>query len=208
MPERYYFTLEWQRRLYHGGYGALSWPVQYGGAGRGPIEEAILADELGRANAPSVSSLSYLGRPLLEYGTEEQRLHYLPGLLSYDELWCQGFSEPNSGSDLASLQTRAVERDDTYVISGQKIWTSYGTYADQCLLLVRTSSEGRKHEGITAMIVPMHAPGVTVRPIRMANGDEEFAEVFFDEVVVPRDAVVGGGGGGWRPIWASSPRKW
>ncbi|MGE0309101.1 MAG: acyl-CoA dehydrogenase family protein [Acidimicrobiia bacterium] len=198
MPERYQFTLAWQRRLYAGGYGALSWPTEYGGAGRGPMEEAILADELGAAKAPTVSSLSYLGRPLLEFGSEEQRRRYLPGFLSFEELWCQGFSEPNAGSDLASLRCRAVERDGSYIISGQKIWTSYGTYADYCLALVRTSNEGRKHEGITAMIVPMSAPGVTVRPIKMANGDEEFAEVFFDDVVVPLDAVLGGLGGGWR----------
>lgn len=195
-PERFHFIMGWQRKLARAGFGALSWPVEYGGRGLGPDAEAILAEELGRAGAPTGSPLAYLGRPLETFGTPAQRERYLPNLLAVEEVWCQGFSEPEAGSDLAALRTRARLVGDTWHIDGQKVWTSYGAYADLCLLLVRTSDEPR-HRGLSALIVPMNTPGITVRPIAMSNGVEEFAEVFFDDVKVPADALVGNEGEGW-----------
>lgn len=197
LDDRFHYMVRWQQALYAGGWVALSFPKEYGGQGRTIIEEAILNDELGRANAPTSLPLNYLGRVFISHGSEEQRRAFLPGLLSARTIWCQGFSEPGAGSDLASLRTKAVRTDDGWVISGQKLWTSYGAFADMCLLLARTSDEGARHRGLTAFIVPMDAEGVTVRPVVMGNGDKEFAEIFLDDVVVPADAVLGQPGDGW-----------
>jgi alkylation response protein AidB-like acyl-CoA dehydrogenase len=197
LSERFHYMVAWQRALYRGGWVALSWPEEYGGQGLTVLEEAILNEELGRAGAPTSLPSSYLGRPLLSHGSEQQRECYLPGLLSAETIWCQGFSEPGAGSDLAALRTRARRDGDEWVLSGQKLWTSYGAFADMCLLLARTSDEGARHTGISAFIVPMDAPGLTVRGVRMGNGDEEFAEIFLDEVRVPADAIVGELGDGW-----------
>lgn len=199
MPDRFHYLVAWQKRLYAGGWVALSWPRQYGGQGLGPLEEAILNEELGRVGAPATASFSFLGRAILIYGTEEQKRRYLPGFLSSDQIWCQGFSEPEAGSDLASLRTRAsANADGSFTISGQKLWTSRGSFADMCLLLARTGTAESRHRGITAFIVPMSHPGVTCHPLVMANGDEEFAEIFFDEVVVPRENVLGDIDRGWQ----------
>jgi alkylation response protein AidB-like acyl-CoA dehydrogenase len=199
MPDRFHYLVAWQKRLYAGGWVALSWPKEYGGQGLGPIEEAILNEELGRVGAPATASFTFLGRAILLYGTEEQKRRYLPGFLSSDQIWCQGFSEPEAGSDLASLRTRAsVRPDGDFVISGQKLWTSRGSFADMCLLLARTGTPESRHRGITAFIVPMSSPGITRRPLVMANGDEEFAEVFFDDVVVPHENVLGELDRGWQ----------
>jgi alkylation response protein AidB-like acyl-CoA dehydrogenase len=201
-PDRAGFWRAWHRTLFRGGWMGLSWPAEYGGRGLSPVYEAILADEVGAVGAPPIPHAGFLGRALLHYSTPEQGRRYLPGLLSGEEAWCQGFSEPEAGSDLAALATRA-ERDGTgadadYVVSGQKVWTSDAAWADRCLLLARTDPAAERHHGISALIVDMRAAGVTVRPIRQINGDEEFNEVFFDRVRVPADQIVGGLGQGWR----------
>ncbi|MBN9619364.1 MAG: acyl-CoA dehydrogenase family protein [Actinobacteria bacterium] len=198
LAERWPYMREFQRRLYRGGWVALSYPKEVGGRGLGPMEEAILSAELGRANAPSPIPLGHLGRPILRYGTDEQRRRYLPPLLASDEIWCQGFSEPQAGSDLAALRTRAVRSDSGWVLTGHKIWTSYGVFADYCLVLARTDPAATRHHGIAAFIVPMDSDGVTVRPIVLANGEEEFAEVYLDEVHLPADNLLGGVDDGWR----------
>lgn len=197
LDARHAFLVSWHRRLYDAGYVGLSWPVEYGGRGLGPIEEAIFSQELGRAGTPPGPLLGYIGRPLLQFGTEEQRRRYLPAMLRSEELWCQGFSEPDAGSDLAGLQTRAREDGDQYRITGQKVWTSYGQFAKYCLLLARTSTEGPKQAGISAFIVDLQTPGITIRPIVQMTGDEEFCEVFYDDVVVPKANMVGALGQGW-----------
>ena len=200
--QRAEFWSAWHRSLFHGGWMGLSWPVEYGGRGLGPAYEAILADEVGACGAPPVPHAGFLGRALMHYGTQEQRRRYLPGLLSGEESWCQGFSEPGAGSDLAALATRAELESGAagaeYVVSGQKVWTSDAAWADRCLLLARTDPSADRHRGISALIVDMRAPGVTVRPIRQINGDEEFNEVFFDQVRVPADRLVGAAGQGWQ----------
>jgi alkylation response protein AidB-like acyl-CoA dehydrogenase len=199
MRERFEYLIAWQKKLYAGGWVALSWPREYGGQGLGPIEEAILNEELGRAGAPATASFTFLGRAILLYGTDEQKRKYLPGFLSSEQIWCQGFSEPEAGSDLASLRTRAVAgTDGAYTITGQKLWTSRGSIADMCLLLARTGTQESRHRGITAFIVPMNAPGITRRPLVMSNGDEEFAEVFFDDVRVSAGNVLGEVNKGWQ----------
>ncbi|MDF5753451.1 acyl-CoA dehydrogenase family protein [Spongiactinospora sp. TRM90649] len=198
LAERWPYMREFQQRLYRSGWVALSYPKQVGGQGLGPMEEAILSEELGKANAPSLLPLGHLGRPLLSYGTDEQRRRYLPPLLASDEIWCQGFSEPQAGSDLASLRTRAVRKGDEWVLNGHKIWTSYAAFADFCLLLARTDPDAVRHRGISAFIVPLSAPGVTVRPIVLANGDEEFAEIFLDDVRIPEANILGRPTDGWR----------
>ncbi|WP_119730280.1 acyl-CoA dehydrogenase family protein [Thermomonospora amylolytica] len=197
-PARAQFWAKWHRALFRGGWMGLSWPVEYGGRGLSPIYEAILADEVGAAGAPPVPHVGYLGRALLHYGTPEQRRRHLPGLLSGEETWCQGFSEPGAGSDLAALSTRAERAEDGgYRVHGQKVWTSDAAWADWCLLLARTDPQAPRHRGISALVVDMRAPGVTVRPIRQINGDEEFNEVFFDGTPVPADRLVGEPGQGW-----------
>ena len=204
MPARFHFIVEWQKRLYSGGWVALSWPREYGGQGLGPIEESILNQELGRAGAPAAASFTFLGRAVLSAGTEEQKKRYLPGFLSSEDIWCQGFSEPGAGSDLASLQTRAVQNEaGDFIINGQKLWTSRGSFANYCLVLARTGTIESRHRGISAMIVPMESPGISRRPLIMANGDEEFAEVFFDDVVVPQENLLGELNGGWKVTQAT-----
>ncbi|OAA27424.1 acyl-CoA dehydrogenase [Frankia sp. EI5c] len=198
LAERWPHMREFQQRMYRGGWVALSYPREVGGQGLGLMEEAILSQELGRVNAPTMLPLGHLGRPLLSHGSEEQRRRYLPPLLASDEIWCQGFSEPQAGSDLAALRTRAVRDGGDWVISGQKVWTSYGVFADFCLLLARTDPEARRHRGISAFVVPLRSPGVTVRPIVLANGDEEFAEIYLDEVRVPDRNMIGAPTDGWR----------
>lgn len=188
---------DWYRKLAEGGWIGLSWPKEFGGGGFGALEEAIFNEELGSAAAPPGPSLGYIGRALFAYGTEEQRSRYLPSMLASTEPWCQGFSEPGAGSDLAAIQTRAVETDTGYLITGQKVWTSYAQFADYCLLLARTSNEGPKHKGITAFIVDMHAPGIDIRPIVQITGDTEFCEIFLDETPVPRENILGELNGGW-----------
>lgn len=198
LAERWPLMKQFQRRMYDDGWVALSWPAEYGGQGLGPMEEAILSQELGQTNAPATLPISHLGRPLLTFGTEAQRKRYLPALLSCEEIWCQGFSEPGAGSDLAALQTRAVRESDEYVVTGHKVWTSFGAFADYCLLLARTDDDAPRHKGISAFILPLDLAGVEVRPIILANGDEEFAEIHLDGVRIPAENMLGTPTDGWK----------
>jgi len=190
--------VDWHRRLYRGGWIGLSWPTAYGGQGLGYMEETILQQELGRLGAPPPPSIGYIGRAIMAHGTEEQKRRYLPPLLASAELWCQGFSEPGAGSDLASLRTRARPDGERFVVSGQKIWTSRAMFADFCFLLARTTDEGPKQAGISVFIVDMTSPGVTVRPIVEVSGNRHhFCEVFFDDVAVPAANLIGALHQGW-----------
>ena len=191
----------WQRQLFDAGYAGINWPKEYGGLGATPTEHLIFIEESERARAPYVGmnfvGLLHAGPTLIAEASAEQKAYHLPGILKGEHVWCQGFSEPNAGSDLASLRTRAVRDGDDYVISGQKIWTSYGHVADYCEMLVRTDPEA-KHRGITWLIVPMDAPGIDIRPLLTMEGTAEFCEVFFDEVRVPIVNRVGDENDGWR----------
>ena len=194
------FLISWQQTLYHGGWVGLSWPREYGGRGATLMEQIIFSQEMARAKAPpliNVLGIIIAGPTIMVHGTEEQKRRYLPKILKAEDIWCQGFSEPNSGSDLASLATRASLDGDEFVVNGQKIWNSYGHLAQQCLLLVRTDPSVPKHKGISALIVDMRSPGVTVKPLRQITGDAEFNEVFFDNVRVPRANLVGQLNDGW-----------
>jgi alkylation response protein AidB-like acyl-CoA dehydrogenase len=196
--EHHAALVEWHRLLYRGGWVGMSWPVAYGGQGLSFMEETILQQELGRIGAPPPPAIGYIGRAIMAHGTEVQKRRYLPPLLASEELWCQGFSEPGAGSDLASLTTRARPEGEHFVVDGQKIWTSRGMFADFCFLLARTSTEGPKQAGISVFIVDMHAPGVTVRPITEASGNRHhFCEVFFDGVLVPGENLIGQLNQGW-----------
>jgi len=191
---------DWQRRLWEAGYLGLSWPKEYGGQGASMIESAIFNEEMARVRAPAPLNelgLSMGGPTILEHGTEEQKRRFLPKILSCEEVWCQGFSEPVSGSDLAALGTRAVIDGDHFVVNGQKVWTSLGHISDWCMLLVRTDADAPKHRGISYLLVDMHSPGVTVRPLRQITGEAEFNEIFFDDVRVPRENLLGPLNGGW-----------
>jgi len=194
------FLKQWQRTLYDGGWVGLAWPREYGGRGATFMEQVIFNQEMARAKAPpliNVLGLIIAGPTIMVHGTEEQKLRYLPNILKAEEIWCQGFSEPNSGSDLASLTTRAVLDGDELVVNGQKIWNSFGHLAQQCMLLVRTDMHVPKHQGISALIVPMQSLGITVKPLRQITGDADFNEVFFDNVRVPRANLVGELNDGW-----------
>ncbi|MFF4385293.1 acyl-CoA dehydrogenase [Streptomyces sp. NPDC001552] len=201
-PGRRAYDLGWQRRLYEAGYAGLHWPVDAGGRGATPTQHLIFLEETERAGAPYVGAnfvgLLHAGPTIAAEGTAEQRARWLPPVLRGDEVWCQGFSEPDAGSDLASLRTRAVRDGDDYVISGSKIWTSHAEVADWCELLVRTDPGASKHRGISWLAMPMDAPGVSVRPLRTLAGSAEFAQVFLDEVRVPVANRVGAENDGWR----------
>ncbi|MEO8604237.1 MAG: acyl-CoA dehydrogenase family protein [bacterium] len=190
----------WQRRLYEAGWCGVHWPSAYGGRGASVIEQIIFQEEMARARAPQLINLAGLtmgGPVLIAHGTEAQKHRHLAKILAADEIWCQGFSEPNAGSDLAALKTRAVLDGDHFVVTGQKVWTSFARFADWCMLLVRTDPEAPKHRGITFLLVDMHSPGITVRPLKQISGDEDFNEIFFEDVRVPRDQVVGAVNRGW-----------
>jgi alkylation response protein AidB-like acyl-CoA dehydrogenase len=195
------YMREWQRRMYDAGWAGIHWPREYGGRGATLIEQAVFQQEMARAKAPPLANslgLMIVGPTLMGHGTEAQKKRYIPKILSAEEIWCQGFSEPNSGSDLASLQTRAVEDGDDFVVHGQKIWTSSAHFADMCILLVRTDPEAPKHRGISYLLVDMHSPGITVRPLKQITGGAEFNEVFFDQVRVPKTQLLGRLHDGWR----------
>ncbi|WP_046314947.1 acyl-CoA dehydrogenase family protein [Mycobacterium sp. UM_Kg1] len=191
----------WHHTLYEAGYIGLSFPRECGGHGLSPIYEAILNDELGRAQAPPIEGIGHLAGALLLFGTDRQRADLLPGLLSGSVRWCQGFSEPEAGSDLASLTTRAeavnVDGQEQFRINGRKIWTSFAAVADWCFLLCRTEPDAAKHAGISVLLVPMSSPGIDVRPIVNAARNREFAEVAFTDVMVPAENLLGERGQGW-----------
>ncbi len=194
------YLREWQRQLFAGGWAGISWPKQFGGRGASLMEQAIFQEELARGNAPPLIGtigLSLVGPTIIAMGTDEQKARYLAPILSGEEIWCQGFSEPNAGSDLASLGTRAILEAQEFIINGQKIWTSFAQLADWCLLLVRTDSEAPKHKGITCLLVDMRSEGVSVRPLRQMSGDSGFNEVFFSNVRVPVTQVLGQINQGW-----------
>lgn len=190
----------WQRALYEGGWLGISWSKTAGGQGLTPAHQLVVAEESARAGAPQpigLIGLEVVGPTIDTYGTEEQRATLLPALLSGDDIWCQGFSEPEAGSDLASLTTRARIEGDEFVINGQKVWTSWAHKADWCALLVRTDAEAPKHRGISYVLVDMRSEGVTARPIVQMTGEGEFCEVFFDEVRVPVSNLLGRLNDGW-----------
>jgi alkylation response protein AidB-like acyl-CoA dehydrogenase len=191
------YWARWHRALYEGGWMGLSWPVAVGGRGLTPVYEAVFNDEIGAAGAPPAPHVGFLGRALLHFGTDEQQREHLPSLLSGEQVWCQGFSEPGAGSDLAGIATRATPDADGWRVSGQKIWTSDAAWADRCLLLARTDPDAPKHRGISALIVDMHQDAIEVRPIVQINGDTEFNEVFFDGALVAPGCVIGRPGQGW-----------
>lgn len=189
---------EWHRALYEAGFFGLSWPKKYGGHELPAVYDVILDEELARAGAPPRPSLGYLVEGLGRHGSEELRQRFLPGMINGTERWCQGFSEPGAGSDLASLTTTATRDGDGYVIHGHKIWTSYSDVADWCLLLARTDRDVPRHKGISAFIVSMHQPGIEQRPLRMISGvTKEFGQVVFDGATVPADQMAGSPGDGW-----------
>ncbi|MER8093955.1 acyl-CoA dehydrogenase [Streptomyces goshikiensis] len=201
-PGRRAHDTGWQRRLYDAGYAGLHWPLDAGGRGATPTQHLIFLEETERAGAPYVGAnfvgLLHAGPTIAAEGTAAQRARWLPPVLRGDEVWCQGFSEPDAGSDLAALRTRAVRDGDDYVVTGSKIWTSHAEVADWCELLVRTGPAAPKHRGISWLAMPMDAPGITVRPLRTLAGSTEFAEVFLDEVRVPVANRVGDENDGWR----------
>ncbi len=201
-PAKRAYDTGWQRRLHDAGYAGLAWPAEYGGRGLAPGLELIYLEETEAARAPYVGcnfvGTLHAGPTIIAEGRPDQQAAHLPGILRGDHVWCQGFSEPEAGSDLASLRTRAVLDGDEYVVTGQKIWTSHAHVADYCELLVRTDPDVPKHKGITWLIVPMDSPGIDIRPMCTLTGVSEFAEMFLDEVRIPVANRVGGEGDGWR----------
>ena len=193
--------IAWQKTMHAAGWVGISWPMEYGGRGASFMQQVIFDEEYTRARAPvlpAASALNLLGPTLIHWGTEEQKRRYLPPILSADELWCQGYSEPDAGGDLASLRTRAVDHGDHFVVNGQKVWTSGAHFADWCFLLVRTDPEAPKHHGISYLLVDMKTPGITVRPLVLLNGHRHFNEVFFVDVPVPKANLVGPLNEGWK----------
>jgi alkylation response protein AidB-like acyl-CoA dehydrogenase len=195
------FLRDWQRRLSDGGFLGMAWPKEYSGQGASQIEMAIFNEEAARVRAPgplNVIGLSMVGPTIISHGTPAQKARYLPKILSAEEIWCQGYSEPNSGSDVASLKTRAELQGDEFIINGHKVWTTLGHIAQQCMLIVRTDPNAPKHRGISCLLVDMKTPGITVKPLRQMTGESEFNEMFFDDVHVPRENLLGPLNEGWR----------
>jgi alkylation response protein AidB-like acyl-CoA dehydrogenase len=198
--EAFEFRREWQRKLHAAGYAGLSWPEEYGGRGATLIEQAIFGEELTRAKAPAAANVLGLamgGPVVIAYGSDEQKQRYLEPILSAEEIWCQGFSEPESGSDLASLKTKAVKSNGEWVVTGQKVWTSFAHKAKWCMLVARTDPDAPKHQGLTYFLMDMEQDAVQVRPLRQITGDPEFNELFMEEARIPDENVIGGVGNGW-----------
>jgi hypothetical protein len=196
------FVKQWRTTIAQAGFLAPGWPKEYGGGGLSALEQVIVAEEFARAGVPTgtqndVFGIQMLGNTLLLFGTEEQKRHYLPRIISGDDIWCQGYSEPNAGSDLSNVGLKAVLDGDEWVLNGQKIWTSSGHLADHIFTLARTDQDAPKHKGISFLLVDMRQPGIEVRPIKMISGEKEFNEVFYTDVRVPKENVVGGVNNGW-----------
>ncbi|MEA2625225.1 MAG: hypothetical protein QOD06_1270 [Candidatus Binatota bacterium] len=202
MEDEVAFARSWQRTLHDGGWAGISWPKEYGGRGAPLVEQVLFHEEYARRRAPNLITLGVgvpiVGPTLMTHGTAPQKARFLPRILTGEDLWCQGFSEPGSGSDLASLRTRGDVSGDDVIVTGQKIWTSYAVFADWCILLARTDANAPKHGGISYLLVDMKSPGITIRPLREMTGRSWFNEVFFDAVRVPRENVVGALNQGWQ----------
>ncbi len=196
------YDTRWQRKLFDAGYAGINWPAAFGGRDVSLIEQLVYHEEYARTDAPNVGvnfvGLLHGGPTLIAEGSEAQKARHLPRILAGEEVWCQGFSEPSAGSDLASLRTRAERVGDQYIVTGHKIWTSFADIADFCELLVRTDPNAPRHKGISWLILPMDAPGIEIRPLRTITGEGDFSEVFLDEVPVPVDNLVGVENDGWR----------
>jgi alkylation response protein AidB-like acyl-CoA dehydrogenase len=200
LEESFSYLRAWQRKLQEGGWAAVSWPKQYGGRGASLMQQAIFWEEMARLEAPPMANalgLGLIGPTIIAYGSDAQKKRFIPKILNAEEIWCQGFSEPNAGSDLAALQTEARLDGDHYVVNGQKVWTSYGWVGDWCELVVRTDPAAPKHKGLTVLLVDMKSRGVEVRPLRQMTGESEFNELFFREVRVPAENVLGKVNDGW-----------
>jgi alkylation response protein AidB-like acyl-CoA dehydrogenase len=200
-PETFEQLRAWDAMLADAGWGAVSWPREYGGRGASVLEQLAYAEETIRARAPvplNVIGMNNIAPAIMQYGTDAQKRELLPRMVRADDIWCQGMSEPEAGSDLASLRTRAVQDGDQYVVNGQKIWTSLGHRADWCQLYVRTDPDAPKHKGISCLIVDMKLAGIETRPLVTLNGDADFAEIFFHDVRVPTTALLGPLNGGWQ----------
>ena len=200
-PETFETLRAWDAKVADAGWGAVSWPEEYGGRGAGVLEQLAYAEETIRARAPvplNVIGLNNIAPAIMQYGTDAQKRDLLPCMVRADDIWCQGMSEPEAGSDLASLRTRAVRDGDDFVVNGQKIWTSLGHRAAWCQLYVRTDPDAPKHKGISCLIVDMNLPGIEARPLVTLNGAADFAEVFFNDVRVPADALLGPLNAGWQ----------
>src|SRR5580658_8400883 len=200
MLARFEFLRAWQKQVFQAGWAGIAWPKKYGGRGASLMEQVIFTEEMAKAGAPplaNVLGLALIGPTIVAYGTEKQKKRYLANILSGDEIWCQGFSEPNAGSDLAGLRTEARLDGDHYIVNGQKVWNSYGWAADWCALVTRSDPASQKHKGLTYLLVDMKSPGVEVRPLRQLTGESEFTELFFRDVRVPAENVLGAVGDGW-----------
>src|SRR5947209_16351446 len=197
----YGWRRDWQRKLHEGGWAGVHWPVEYGGRGATLMQSAIFFEELGRARAPlPANALGRLmgGPTLMAWGTDEQKERYLVPILSAEEIWCQGFSEPDAGSDFAALKTRAVKDNGGWKVTGQKVWTSGAQYSKWCMLVARTDTEAPKHKGLTYFLLDVEQEAVQVRPLRQITGEAEFNEMFIEEARVPDENVLGGEGNGWK----------
>src|SRR5438874_2639315 len=201
-PARRTYDTMWQRMLHDAGYAGIDWPREFGGRGAAPTEQLIFLEETERAGAPYVGvnfvGLLHAGPTIIAEGSAEQQARYLPQILRGEQIWCQGFSEPDAGSDLAALRTKAVRNGDEYVVTGRKLWTSHVLVADFCELLVRTDPDAPKHAGISWLVMPMDSPGIEIRPLRNAVGSNDFAELYLDEVRIPVQNRVGEENDGWR----------
>ncbi len=198
--ERAKFRLDWERTLHAGGWSGINWPKEYGGRGATLVERAIFAEETARARTPeglNIIGHNLVATTLLHHGTEAQKQRFLPPIMASDEVWCQGFSEPNAGSDLASVRTKAERHGDKFIVNGQKVWTSYAQYSQWCFALVRTDPSAPKHKGLSFLLIDMASPGISIRPLRQISGECEFNETFFDNVEVPVENIVGEINGGW-----------
>jgi alkylation response protein AidB-like acyl-CoA dehydrogenase len=200
LDERMAYLRRWQARCYEAGYVGRAWPAEFGGGGRPTVEQIVIDQEMAAAGAPervAIVGLDVLGPAILAFGSDEQRRRYVPPILSADELWSQGFSEPEAGSDLASLRTQAVENGDGYVLNGQKTWISWGQFSRWCGVLARTDAEVPRHKGISLLIVDVDSPGVEMRPMEQITGHAEFCELFLEDVFVPKERLLGAPGQGW-----------
>jgi alkylation response protein AidB-like acyl-CoA dehydrogenase len=201
LEEEAAFLTAWQRKLFDAGWAAVHWPRGYGGRGASLTEQAIFQEEMSRARAPQMMNrvgINLVGPTLIACGTEQQRQRYLPRILSCEEIWCQLYSEPDAGSDLASLRTRAESDGDVFRVNGQKVWTSYAQFASFGILLARTDDGAPTHRGISCLIVDMRTPGITIRPLKQITGSAEFSETFFDNVAVPNESIIGELNAGWK----------